>query len=139
MIVLDTSGLLSSLYPDQNRHADCRAVLEREAGPPLLSPFVVAEMDYLIGRNQGVADQLVFLGEVETGAYRLVPFDVADLTLARQLMAKYADLRIGLTDASLVVLAARHGTRRILTLDERHFRALRGLDGQPFEVLPSGG
>lgn len=137
MIVLDTSALLSSLYPDQTRHADCRRALEGAAGPLLLSPFVVTEMDYLIGRNQGLADQLAFLAQIENDAYRLVPFDTADLARARQVMETYADLRIGLTDAALVVLAARHRTRRILTLDERHFRALRGLDGEPFELLPS--
>ena len=137
MIVLDTSGLLSSLYPDQTRHADCRRVLEREAGPFLLSPFVVAEMDYLIGRNRGLADQLAFLAEIGDGAYRLIPFDAADLAIARQLMETYGDLRVGLADASLVVLAARHRTRRVLTLDERHFRAIRSLDGAHFELLPA--
>lgn len=139
MIVVDTSALFAALVESEQEHQQCRRALEEADDPLLLSPFVVAEMDYMLGRTQKLTDQLNFLAEVETGAYRLVPFDVADVTLARQLMAKYADLRIGLTDASLVVLAARHGTRRVLTLDERHFRALRGLDGQPFEILPSDG
>jgi len=36
-----------------------------------------------------------------------------------------------------VVLANRYGVRDILTLDERHFRAMRGMDGRPFRILPS--
>jgi hypothetical protein len=50
---------------------------------------------------------------------------------------RYARLDAALADASLVVLADRHGTRDILTLDRRHFRALTGLDGQPFRLLPA--
>ena len=52
-------------------------------------------------------------------------------------MRRYANLVIGLTDASIVVLAQRHGTLDVLTLDERHFRASRGSDGKPFRVLPA--
>ncbi len=48
-------------------------------------------------------------------------------------------MRIGLTDASLVVLAARYGTTRLLTLDEKHFRAIRPLRGDTFTILPADG
>ena len=34
-------------------------------------------------------------------------------------------------------LAERHGTHDILTLDERHFRAVAGPGGRPFRVLPA--
>jgi hypothetical protein len=36
-----------------------------------------------------------------------------------------------------VVLAARFGTTRILTFDERHFRALIPLQGRHFTILPA--
>jgi len=39
-------------------------------------------------------------------------------------------------DASLIVLADRHRTRSVLTLDHRHFRVLRALDGRPIDLLP---
>ena len=50
---------------------------------------------------------------------------------------RYGDLQIGLSDASLVVLAGKYGTRDILTLDERHFRALHGRGRKPFRILPA--
>jgi hypothetical protein len=50
---------------------------------------------------------------------------------------RYGDQDIGLADASNVVLAERHGTSSILTLDERHFRALQGSNGEPFHLLPA--
>ena len=51
-------------------------------------------------------------------------------------MDRYADLRVGLADASVVVLAMRHRTVDLLCTDERHFRALRGPGGRPFRLLP---
>jgi predicted nucleic acid-binding protein len=43
----------------------------------------------------------------------------------------------GHADASVAVLAARFGTRRILTFDERHFRAITPLQGGHFTILPA--
>ena len=51
-------------------------------------------------------------------------------------MERYADLRVGLADASVVVLANRHRTLDLLSTDERHFRALRGSGGKSFRLLP---
>jgi predicted nucleic acid-binding protein len=42
-----------------------------------------------------------------------------------------------LADLSIVVLAHRFRTTRIATFDERHFRALRPLDGGSFTLLPA--
>ena len=53
------------------------------------------------------------------------------------MIERHADLGIGLADASNVVLANRHGALDILTLDERHFRVLRGPQGRPFRLLPA--
>jgi predicted nucleic acid-binding protein len=52
-------------------------------------------------------------------------------------LGKYKTLGIGVADASIVVLAERHGTRDVLTLDQRHFRALRTTKGKPFRILPA--
>ena len=139
MILLDTSGLLAAVDASQRRHADCAAVLQDAAGPLLLSPFVLAELDYLLGRHVSAAAQSALLGEVVRGAYRLEPFDAADIETARAIMERYAALRIGLADASIVVLAERHRTRDVLTLDERHFRTLRIGRRQRFRILPADG
>jgi uncharacterized protein len=70
------------------------------------------------------------------GAYQLELFSSEDLAHARRIMERYADLQIGVTDASVVVLAHRHRTLDLLCTDERHFRALRGPGGRPFRLLP---
>ena len=51
---------------------------------------------------------------------------------------QWSELDLGLTDASLVVLAERYETLDIATVDHRHFRAVRSLDGgRPFRLLPT--
>lgn len=137
MILLDTSGLLSAIDAGQRYHAECAAALSKVSAPLLLSPFVLAELDYLLARHVGSAAQTALLDEVARGAYQLEPFGAADVAAAKDILERYPKLRIGLADASLVVLAARHRTRDILTLDERHFRALRTRAGKRFRLLPS--
>jgi predicted nucleic acid-binding protein len=56
---------------------------------------------------------------------------------ASEVAERYAEIGLGLVDASLVVLAARLETNRIATFDERHFRAVEPLAGGRFELLPA--
>ena len=137
MILLDTSGLLAAIDEDEHRHAAAAASLRHAAPPRILSPFVLAEVDYLLATRVGVAAQNAMLDEVAAGVFHLAPFDGDDVAAARSIMDRYRDLRLGLADASVVVLATRHRTLDVLTLDERHFRALRGPGGRPFRVLPA--
>jgi uncharacterized protein len=137
LILLDSSGLFASIDASEPMHEATRAALEADAGPLILSPFALAELDYLLTRELGVDFELAFLEEVASGAYQLVSFDESDIAEATRVIETYRDLRIGLADASLVVLAGKLEIEDVLTLDERHFRALRSPRGRPFRVLPA--
>jgi predicted nucleic acid-binding protein len=97
---------------------------------------VLAELDYLLARRVGEAARTSLLDEVVRGVYRLEPFIAEDVLAALAVLERYADLGISLADASITVLATRHGTQDVLTLDERHFRVLDA-NGKPFRVLPA--
>jgi predicted nucleic acid-binding protein len=137
VILLDTSGLLSAIDASQRHHAACAEILAEATLPLVLSPFVLAELDSLLATQVDGRAQLALVDEVARGVYRLEPFSAHDVAVAGDVMRRYANLAIGLADASIVVLAQRHGTRDVLTLDERHFRALRASDGKRFRVLPA--
>lgn len=109
--------------------------LGQAALPPV--PFVLAELDYLLATRVSAKAQRALLDEVGRGAYQLETFDAADVRRAGQILSQFEDLDVGLADASIVVLAERHGIDQILTLDERHFRTLRAGDGKPFRLLPA--
>jgi predicted nucleic acid-binding protein len=136
MIVLDTSGLLAAIDSSQRRHQSARRALESDAGPLLLSPFVLAELDYLLSTRIGVEAETLLLNEVAEGAYVLEGFGPDEVRATIELIERYQELGIGLADASIVVIDGRAGTTRILTLDERHFRAIRPLRGRVFQLLP---
>lgn len=138
MILLDASALLATLDEAEPEHRRVLASLQDERPPYLLSPFILAELDYFVLRNLGVVNELALLQEVADGTYDLASFEAEDVERAGMVIRRFADLRIGLAAASIVVLAERHGSDRVLTLDERHFRALRTLDGRPFTLLPAG-
>ena len=136
-LVLDSGGLLVAIDPVQNGHAEFAQALTSHPGPIVISPFVVAELDYMIGRDYGRENRLAFLDEVDRGAYRLEPFEAEDFTRARQLLDDYAFLPgFGISDASNVVLAERYGTRDILTTDQRDFRQVELPGGEYFRILP---
>lgn len=139
MILLDTSGLLAAIDSSQRHHRQAAAALRGARGPLLLSPFVLAELDYLLATKVGPQAELALLAEVGRSAYRLEPFEAADIAIAAEVIDTYADLEVGLADASIVVLSRRHEVLDLLTLDERHFRTLRGSADRSFRLLPADG
>ncbi len=136
MILVDTSGLLAALDSAQRCHSEAARSLAAATPPLLLSPFVLAELDYLLASRVGETARSSLLAEVARGAYELQPFWAEDVQQARAVIKRHADLGISLADASIVVLAARHGTQDVLTLDDRHFRVLIA-NRKPFTLLPA--
>lgn len=137
MIILDTSGLLSAIDASQTHHPEAADALRRSSAPRLLSPFVLAELDYLLTTRVSAHVARALLREVADGAYQLEVFRADDVARAEAILERYGDLHLGLADASLVVLAERHQTLDLLTLDERHFRVVTGPGGRPFRLLPA--
>jgi len=137
VILLDTSGLLAAVDSSQRFHASAAEALRASSPPLLLSPFVLAELDYLVATRVGAAAERALLDEVSRGAYQLEAFTAEDVSEASRIIDRYADQSIGLADASIVVLAARYGIVDVLTLDERHFRILRGPGERPFRLMPA--
>lgn len=136
MIVADTSGLLALFNSREPRHEDARKAVERDPDPLVVSPYVVAELDYLLATRLGIEAELRVLTELAGGAYELAAVGDKELQSAADVVARYRDQDVGVADASLVVLASRYGTKSVLTLDHRHFGVMRPLNGGRFKLLP---
>jgi hypothetical protein len=137
LIICDTSGLVAAYSATDRRRHQIAELLSSDPDALILSPFVLAELDCLVATRAGVRDELKILSDVAAGVYTLAEFGPADVAQAAELVERYQEMRIGLADASLVVLAAKYGTTRLLTLDERHFRAIRPLHADVFTLLPA--
>ena len=136
MIIIDTSALFALFVAADRDHRAVADLLTESDDGIVVSPYVVAELDYLIAKRGGVRDELTALNELCSGAYELPIMGVADLISCSRVIARYADQRIGLTDASLVVLADRYQTPMICTFKRRHFSVLRSLDDREFTLIP---
>lgn len=137
-LIVDAGVLYASVDRADPDHAAAAALLQDWPGELVVSAFVAAEADYLVLTRLGVEAELRFLDDL-ADVYLVEGLDPGGLRLARDLCARYADLELGLADASVVVLAASWSTSAVATLDERDFRAVTGLDGQPLRVLPADG
>ncbi|MEX1343153.1 MAG: PIN domain-containing protein [Candidatus Limnocylindrales bacterium] len=136
MIIADTSGLLALFNRTEPEHATVRDLVARQGEPMIVSPYVVAEIDYLVATRVGVRAELEILAELGGGAYVLPEIGAEDLTRIVEVLGKSRDQQIGVADASIVLLAARYGSKSLLTLDHRHFGVLRPLQGGRFKLLP---
>ncbi len=139
MILLDTSGLLAAIDASSTQHAAAAGALRGAEPPLLLSPFVLAELDYLLATRIGLKAEAALLEDVAAGAYQLEPFEAKDVDAALDYVRRYENIDLGLADASIIVLSDRHDLADVLTLDERHFRTVRRSRNRTFRLLPADG
>lgn len=135
-MIADTSGLLAFFDAGDPHHSAVAETVARLEDPLTVSPFVLAELDYLVMTRVGVEAELAVLGELARGAFEIHPAHDADIAAAAQVIDRYRDQAIGLADAHQVVIARQLGTRDLLTLDHRHFEVIRPLQGGRFRLFP---
>ena len=136
-LVIDAGALYAQADADEPGHDAVRSVLLAEAEDLITTELAVAEADYLILDRLGPDAEAAFLEDLAEGTFLVECLDRDGIVEARDVLARYRDLRLGLADASLIVLAARHDTRRILSFDERAFRTVPPLQGGAFTLLPA--
>ena len=135
-MIVDTSAILAFFDRDEPDHEVVAAVLSQSSEPLVVSPYVIAEVDYLIGTRLGLTAEIAALRELAGGAWDSATIDSSDLRETVPIIERYGDHAIGVTDASNVVLADRYRTTTVATLDRRHFSVLRPLGGGYFTIVP---
>jgi len=136
-VVLDTSVLLALLNRQDPAHERTAAWWSEERPLVRTTPLVLAEADHLLLARAGPGGAAALRAAVRAGAVGERWWPGASARAA-EVADRYADLRLGLTDASLVALAEREQTVAVATLDDRHFRVVRPLAVAPaFVLLPA--
>jgi predicted nucleic acid-binding protein len=136
-LVVDAGPLVALADLNEPRRDEILAALRADRGRLYIPAPVTAEVDYMLGRRFGPAARRAFLEDLAARRYEVAALTGGDYEDVLGLERRYADLDPGLADLSLVVLARRLDTRRVLSFDERHFRAIRPLQGGAFELLPA--
>lgn len=135
-LILDTGAIIGLYDRRDPLRQSIEQILTDEPGALVIPGPVSAEIDYLLRERLGRPARAAFLDDLADGRFRVVCPEAHDYELMRLYDRQYADLDIGLADLSVVVLAHRNQTHRVVTVDERHFRALRPIDGGTFVLLP---
>ncbi|HXV04600.1 MAG TPA: PIN domain-containing protein [Solirubrobacterales bacterium] len=135
-LILDTGPLLAALDAADPDHKTCTKLIEK-AGEDLVVPtLVLAELDYWCHKRLTVDVWLAFLEDLLAGAYSVQSPTQADLERCHELQSTYADLELGVVDASVLALVERLGEPKLATLDHRHFATMRPRHVEALELLP---
>jgi predicted nucleic acid-binding protein len=131
-LICDTGALIDYLVESAPDHELFRNAIDR-ARTRYVPGLVLAEVDYFL-RDERRAMH-VFMQDLARGAFTYAPPTLGQLSRAMEVDRRYADLRLGLVDGSLVALAESLAVRRLATRDVRHFGAVRLRNGQAFELI----
>jgi predicted nucleic acid-binding protein len=131
-LICDTGALIDYLVESAPDHRLFRDAIDR-ARTRYVPGLVLAEVDYFL-RHERRAMQ-TFMRDVVRGAFTYAPPTPDHLGRAMEVDRRYADLGLGLVDASVVALAESLDVRRLATRDVRHFAAVRLRNGRSFELV----
>jgi hypothetical protein len=134
LAVVDAGPLYAAADGDDQDHETCRAVLSRADLRLVVPALAVAEATYFVGRRLGAQAEAAFLRGL--GALDVEGPSTEDFARMAQLVETYANFPLGGTDASVIALAERVGADIVVTLDRRHFAAVKPNDRDAFQLLP---
>ena len=135
-VVVDTGPLYAYIDADDAHHASCAEFLADQDGTLIVPQLVITEVCYLVQTRLGTRAELLFLGDLASGAFSVEPVAVTDWFRVIELVDKYRDFPLGTVDATVVACAERLGIGDVATLDHRHFRAVRPRHVRYFALLP---
>lgn len=128
VVVADTGPLVAAADRTEANHR-LASSLVMALGRDLLVPDPVAiEVDWLLRARLGDTQARLFLRAIASGSPRHVPMTATLLERAVAIDERYADLGLGLVDATVMAVAEAERCP-ILTFDFRHFRAAPPLAG----------
>jgi predicted nucleic acid-binding protein len=98
---------------------------------------VLVEFDHFASRQRDRRAVDVLLGEIDRGAYEVEDLLASDYRRVRELLATYADLRVGFVDAAVLAIVERLREPKLATLDHRHFAVMLPRHVDALELLPA--
>ena len=131
-LLCDTGAILDYLVEIAPDHDAFRDAIDG-ARTRYVPGLVLAEVDYFLRGERKAMTALI--GDLRRGAFTYAAPTLSLLERAMAIDRQYADLRLGLVDASIVALADEVGVYRVATRDVRHFSAVKTRRGRRFELV----
>jgi predicted nucleic acid-binding protein len=134
VIVVDTGAMIALIDRDDKHHETIKAIYEADPDAWLLPWAILPEVDYLLGTHVSRKAEEAFLKDLADGGYRVEWGEDADVEAAQRIAHQHRALALGLVDASVIAITERLRAKAIVTVDVRHFGAVR-IAGNP-KLLP---
>lgn len=119
MVTLDTSAVVALLDHRDKNHAAIVELIRTNVGSLILPVPVLSEIAHFIERDLGQGVLTAFLADIRLGRFQLDCCE-NDWTRVSDLVQKFADFPLGLSDSTVIACAERHGGT-VATFDLRHF------------------
>ena len=132
--IVDTGPLYAAVDMNDQDHTRCVQAMQTSGLRLIIPSLVVAEATYLIGSRMGPNVESAFLDSL--GCCEIESPLPDEWSRIAKLVNQYGDFPLGGTDACVVALAERFATATIMTLDHRHFAAIKPLHCSAFHLLP---
>ena len=136
MLIVDTGPLVAIADQDDRDYQTCLDLLATATGPLITTELVIAEPGYLLNRELGPKAELALVEMIQDGTLTIEPLGSPDWTRVAELLDRYEDVPLGVTDASLIAIAERLSAVEVATLDRRHFRVVRPSHCDSFILKP---
>jgi predicted nucleic acid-binding protein len=136
VILADTGIFIAATDRDDRHHLECAALVVERADEFIIPHTVVVEVCWMLERTFGPSVEAEFLRSVVAGTPKVEALGMEDYLRTAELVDSYADLRLGMVDASIVAVAERLDISTIATLNRRDFTVVRPRHAELFQLVP---
>lgn len=137
MIILDTGVLLAAADADDHHDAAVEFIETNSSNRLVLISTVATETAWMIEDRLDPATEAAFVASIGAEDFTFTELTTNDWQRSAELIATYADLGLGLVDASVVAVAERLNITTVATLNHRDFRIVRPAHCEAFELVPT--
>lgn len=135
-ILIDTGIIIALADKSDAWHQRSLHFIKTYKGGIIAPSTIVPEICYMLNTYLGPSAEMAFIESLVQRQLSLEMVTLEDFGRSLEIMKAYANLNIGLVDASVVALSERLGISKILTADRRHFSAVKPKHCPHLELLP---
>ena len=134
-VLLDTSAILSLSDKSSVINETVKNLVLNEDHLYIVPSTVIVETCQLLKYRFGAIYEIKFLQEIQLSNFIMETVGFEDIHRIIEILKKYSDLGAGYVDSSIVAIAERLGTNKVITLDKKHFTVMTPRGFEYFDIL----
>jgi len=101
----------------------------------IIPSTVIVEVCQLLKYRFGNKYEKKFLEDIDKSSFMMETVTFKDIPRILEILTRYEDLNAGYVDSSIVAIAERLGTNKLVTLDRKHFSVFIPDGFEYFDIL----